>query len=388
MKAWRPALLIAACCLAGCASVGSSGGPEVLVAFPVEQFRDPLSGARKLYHGGGSWQAPLHTRDMVRRFAREHGLVAKDAWPIEPLGMYCVAFAAGGGIGEAELLERLNADGRVALAQPNQRFETMLVGARSYDDPLFDLQYGNFRRVLQQLHEVSLGDDVRVGVIDSSVDTEHPDLRGQIARQRQLMPVESLDDIVHGTAVAGIIAAAAGNGEGVVGLAPEAAIHVFGACNKHGSTTSCTSFTLAKALVYAMQGNMDVLNMSLAGPHDPLLAMLIGRAVEGGMIIIAADNQSGSASRFPAILPSVHSAPGDSQIWFARAEQLSTQAGGGYQVFFGSSIAAAGLTGLAALVRSVNSSEDTDAALSWLLEGCRSRSMPALAEFEPQWLCE
>jgi len=387
-------LLVAALCgwLAACAALEqrAAAGPEVLVTFPLQPFSDPAVGAsKKAYHGGGAWQAPLHTRDLVRRFARDHDLTQTDAWAIEPLNMYCVAFTASRDISQADLLARLNRDGRVTLAQPNQVFEAMTIGARTYDDPLFELQYGTFRRAVERLHEVSLGQDVRIGVIDSSVDVHHPDLEGQIAEQRELLKIDSLEDIVHGTAVTGVIAAAAGNGEGLVGLAPEASIFVYGACKKHELKTLCTSFALAKALVYAMQEDIEVLNMSLAGPDDPLLAMLIRRAIAQGMIVIAADGAARTGNGFPADMPEVYSVGDDSPRWFAREEQLSTQAGGGYQIFFGASIATAGYTGMAALLRSANSPAATSGALAWLLgQNCRAEPQPHLAGFDPTWLCE
>jgi hypothetical protein len=74
--------------------------------------------------------------------------------------------------------------------------------------------------------------------------------------------------------------------------------------------------------------------------------------------VIAADDPQQS-EHFPASLPDVLAARTDQRQWFARAEQLSTRSGGGYQVFYGASIAAAGLAGFTAVVRARHSSEET-----------------------------
>ena len=334
-------------------------GPEVLVTFPVERFDEARHGGSQRSYRGDAWAVPLHTRDLVRQFARDHALIEREAWPIEPLGVYCVTFAAPGHVNLATAIESLDRDPRAALVQPNQMFHGMTVDEPQYNDPLFKAQYGAFRTQLEALHALSRGENVKIGVIDSNVDADHPDLKGQIEKQVELVRARSETDRVHGTAVTGVIGAAAANGEGLVGLAPAAAIYVYGACRKSASSTVCNSLTLAKALTHAIEDRLDVVNFSLAGPHDPLLAALFERALANGAIVIAADNPQHSDRRFPASLPNVLVARADQGQWFARSEQLSTRSGGGYQVFYGASIAAAGLAGFTAVVRARHSSEET-----------------------------
>jgi subtilisin family serine protease len=348
---------------ASCATPSGSGdGPEVLVTFPVVQFDAARRGGSQRAYHGSDWDVPLHTRAVVRKFARDHALIERDAWPIEPLGVYCVTFAAPGHVHLAALMDSLDRDPRAALVQPNQTFHGMITAREdeaAYDDPLIDAQYGAYRTELEALHALSRGENVKLGVIDSNVDAEHPDLEGQIAKQVELVHASSKTDRVHGTAVTGVIGAAAANGEGVVGLAPAAAIYVYGACHKSGAGTVCNSLTLAKALTHAIDDRLDVLNFSLAGPHDPLLAALFERVMADGTIVVAADDPEVGDRRFPASLPNVLAARTNQRQWFARAEQLSTRSGGGYQVFYGASIAAAGLAGFTAVVRARHSTADT-----------------------------
>jgi subtilisin family serine protease len=71
--------------------------------------------------------------------------------------------------------------------------------------------------------------------------------------------------------VAGIIAADAGNGIGIIGVAPEVKLLALRACWPAQAKSVCSSFTLAKALTFALERAPQVVNLSLAGPQDPLL---------------------------------------------------------------------------------------------------------------------
>ncbi len=339
---------------------------ELLVTFEAREFSDVLlGGSKRSYHGGDLWPVSLHVRKSVRRVEKKYGLTRKDAWPIESLDLFCVVFAVPEDRDIEEVIESLKLDRRVTDAQPMNEFKGML--SESYDDPLFELQYGDHRLEIQRLHTISRGENVRVGVIDSNVDIDHPDLVGQVFKHYTLVNPQGVKDRRHGTAVTGVIGASADNGIGLVGLAPMASIYVYGACSHFRGATRCNSFSLAKAIEQAINDKIQVLNISLAGPPDPLLRLLIERAYQNDMIIIAAANTSDTERNFPASLPVVHSAGEDSEPWFARTEQFSTQAGGGYQVFYGSSIAAAGVTGLTTLLRSQWSASKTDELLGRLL---------------------
>ncbi len=338
---------------------------ELLVTFEMRQFSEVrLGGSKRAYHGGEPWPVSLHVRRSVRHVEKTYGLTRKDAWPIESLGLFCVVFTVPDDREIATLIQAVQLDQRVAYAQLMNEFEGMF--SEPYNDPLFELQYGEHRLEIQRLHAISRGENIRVGIIDTNVDVEHPDLVGQVFKHYTLVDAEGVLDKRHGTAVTGVIGAAADNGEGVVGLAPMASIYVYGACSQFRNATRCSSLSIAKAIENAIKDEIQVLNISLAGPADPLLRQLIERAHKDEMIVIAAAN-SDTERNFPASMAIVHSAGEHSEPWFARVEQLSTQAGGGYQVFYGSSIAAAGATGMATLLRSQWSARETDELLHRLL---------------------
>ena len=88
----------------------------------------------------------------------------------------------------------------------------------------------------------------------------------------------------HGTNVAGIIGAKPGNGIGLVGIAPGARLMALRACREvprqqTSGQTLCNSIALARAIQFAIENDADVINLSLSGPSDLLMAKLVGIAL-------------------------------------------------------------------------------------------------------------
>ena len=114
----------------------------------------------------------------------------------------------------AAVIRALAADARVESVQPMGLFRLM---ARGYDDPYFPLQSAAASLQLQDAHSLSTGVGVTVAVVDTSVDSAHPDLDPRRVVRRSFVG-GSRDPgtaTAHGTAVAGVIAAAADNGIGI-----------------------------------------------------------------------------------------------------------------------------------------------------------------------------
>ncbi|WP_071460985.1 S8 family serine peptidase [Bacillus massilinigeriensis] len=142
------------------------------------------------------------------------------------------------------------------------------------------------------------GKGVIVGVIDTGVDYHHPDLRKNYRGGRDLVdgdndPMESqnlgLADTLHGTHVAGIIAA---NGK-ISGIAPDASIKAYRALGPGGFGT--TEQVLA-AIDKAIEDKVDVLNLSLGnevnGPDLPI-SLALNKAVEQGIVAVTSSGNSG-----------------------------------------------------------------------------------------------
>jgi subtilisin family serine protease len=97
----------------------------------------------------------------------------------------------------------------------------------------------------------------------------------------------------HGTAMAGAIAARR-NGEGIVGVAPDARLLSLGACRQAqagAAAALCDTVGLAIAIDAAIQERAEVIVMSLGGgPEDPLLSRLVAAAIHRGSVVVAAGN--------------------------------------------------------------------------------------------------
>ena len=144
----------------------------------------------------------------------------------------------------------LMADPRVELAQRVARFRPQ-GSSKEADprrDPYQDLQHGLAGIGLGRAHQFAMGEGVRVAVVDTAVEVDHPDLGGRVVLERSFVPPGVEVGRVHGTAVAGVIAAGA-NGIGILGVAPKAELLILEACWSEASAPErgavCDSLSLA-----------------------------------------------------------------------------------------------------------------------------------------------
>jgi subtilisin family serine protease len=299
---------------------------------------------------------------ILTQLAREHRLNRVDGWPIQSLEVYCEVLEVPDDRRLDEVIAALAADPRVDLVQPMNMFSTQTT---HYDDPYADLQAGAIEMGVEQAHQLATGRGVSIAIIDSAVDASHPDLRSSVRITRDLVTTRggARAGEVHGTAVAGVIASAVNNREGIYGVAPDVSIAALRACwavQANSLAAQCSSFSLARALEMAVTLQPNVINMSLAGPTDPLLSRLLDEAIAHGIIVVAAQPASDDAAlQFPASHPKVlaaHSAsdPGAAlsayRLGAPATEVLTTMPGASYAFLSGNSLAAANMTGVIALL--------------------------------------
>jgi subtilisin family serine protease len=202
------------------------------------------------------------------------------------------------------LLSALARDPRVAWAQPVNLFHGM-GPAHSLVDPLYPVQPNGKYWHSAELHRISTGRGVRVALVDSGVDVQHPDLAQQVDVRENFVSDGDPPPEPHGTAVAGIIAARSGNGLGIAGMAPDAKLMALRACwEVGGQGARCSSFTVAKALNFAISHDARVINLSLAGPADRLLQTLVETAAMRGATVVGASDAA-QPGGFPASSPTV-----------------------------------------------------------------------------------
>ena len=242
--------------------------------------------------------------ERLRGIERDYGLHEISAWPIMPLHMHCAVLEVSVGKDREAVLAALAGDRRVRIVEPVQTFSTQSTSDQGivYDDPYVGLQRGFQRLNVPEAHAWSRGEGVRIAIVDTGADTGHPDLKGVVVQVGNFVDHNDrqFKRDRHGTELAGIIAAVANNHQGIVGVAPGARLAVFKACWQLGEDADaarCNSFTLAQALTAALDARVQIVNLSLSGPTDPLLRELIGEGLRRGMVFVGAAPERGDARR-------------------------------------------------------------------------------------------
>ncbi len=210
------------------------------------------------------------------------------------------------------------------------------------------------------------GKEIKVAVIDTGIDYTHEDLDANYRGGYDFIfnDDDPMDDSwnSHGTHVAGIIGAEA-NGTGVVGVAPEVSLYAVKALDGGGFGSL---ETIVAGIQWAVDNDMDIINLSIAGLDSQVLQEACDAAHAAGVLIIAAaGNTFGAPAGFPAAYDSVIAVtgtdPADQRGFYTPIDPSielaapglgirSTTQYNGYVEQSGTSQSAAHVTGLAALV--------------------------------------
>jgi len=157
---------------------------------------------------------------------------------------------------------------------------------------------------------LGVGSGVTVGVIDSGVDTSHPDLtvNGGLNTVLGENPTDFGDNGGHhGSHVAGIIAARGTAPTGIRGVAPGVTLRSYRVFAKHvpGQRDGASNFSIAKAIDAAVSDGCDLINLSLGGgsADDAIRSAIADARAAGVVAIIAAGNDDRSPVSFPGSDP-------------------------------------------------------------------------------------
>ena len=335
--------------------------------------------------------SPEQWTRMAQTLTQTYGLPQVGAFPLRSIGVQCVVLQLPENVAVADIVQQLARHPMVESVQPNQFFQGLTT---VHNDPYATLQHGAQTVRADRVHHLVTGKGVKVAVIDTGVDVEHPDLHGRVFQTANFVDggEQSFTQDSHGTAVAGIIAARANNAIGIFGIAPEAELLALKACWQRTVTAQqamCSSWTLAKAIDFAILAEARILNFSLAGPSDALVTRLLTKAAEHGITVIAATLEEEQGPGFPASLGTViavfsSDTQGHVRLTTAVApasllaapgvDILTTTPQRSYDFLSGSSLAAAHVTGIAALLLEQNPTLSPD-RLSALFQ---ATSRPAL----------
>jgi subtilisin len=262
-------------------------------------------------------------------------------------------------------IEKLKKDKNVAYVEENALFWAT-------QDPPPNQEYTNSWGVAHigaaEAHtSVNKGTGVKIAVIDTGIDYTHEDLAGNYAGGYDFVfdDADPFDDNFqsHGTHVAGIIAAEE-NGIGVIGVAPEA--EIYGLKVLDGGGFGQLEWIIA-ALEWAVDNQMEIVNLSLEGPDRESLHIACDNAYAHLLLVAAGGNTDGGSVSYPAAYDSVIAVtatdPDDLPADFSPVgpelelaapgvEVLSTvtPANGTYSLLSGTSQAAPHVAGTAALL--------------------------------------
>lgn len=261
------------------------------------------------------------------------------------------------------------------VASVSSRGDVLFAGTagsrRIHSDPLVPDLWGHARLGFERRPELSSPSGILVAVLDTGVDASHPDLSGRVMRGADMVGSSGRGDRDpngHGTHVAGIVAAVAGNGLGVAGFAHGVDILPVRVLGSDGFGDDSD---LARGIVWAVDNGADIINMSVGGAEDMgLLRAAVDYANERGVLLVASagnDALWGNAPSYPAAYPGVvavaATSPGDMRAMFSNTGSyvelaapgvsiLSTWPGGRYIYSSGTSMSAPYVSAAAALVMS------------------------------------
>jgi subtilisin family serine protease len=303
---------------------------------------------------------PGVSRQTIDDLAARLGLTVIGAQRSALAGGTLFHFRLAGGRRVADVVRALEAE-RIGVAQPNYVYR---VGQNEPPDARQDAagQYVADKLRLAEAHKIATGKGVLVAVIDSAIDGQHPDLGKAIVKKFD--PAGGGKPHAHGTGMVGAIAA---HGR-LTGIAPDAsvlAVHAFSTTAKQ--SPQATTRNIVAGLEWALDNKARVINMSFAGPHDPMLQLAMKKAHEKGVVLIAAMGNQGAKSPplYPAADPHVIAvtATDENDALYDRANRgphvavaapgvdiMAAAPDGTYQMTTGTSVAAAHVSGVAALL--------------------------------------
>jgi subtilisin family serine protease len=267
------------------------------------------------------------------------------------------------------------------ISQPNYIYEAVQAAEPAASDSTAgnNEQYVANKLRLAEVHKIATGKGVTVAVIDSEIDNAHPELKQAIADRFDAVGRPDKPH-THGTGMAGAIVAQ----DRLMGVAPGArtlAIHAFSTSSQQ--SPQATTQAIIAGLEWALNKGARVINMSFAGPYDPMLALALKRASEKGAVLIAAVGNAGPKS--PPLYPGadprvigVTAVDENDQLYQGAnvGAQVAVAAPGvdvmvpapadAYQLTTGTSVAAAHVSGVAALLLEKHPEADAQTILEVL----------------------
>jgi thermitase len=263
---------------------------------------------------------------------------------------------------EPEQLETLSS---ALVIEPNYTVQSL--STYPTNDPMLDLQWAWTKIDIPRLWDsTDLDSAITIAVIDSGVCFSHPDLQGRLLDNGYDFvdnDNDPSDQMGHGCAISGIIAANLDNGIGIAGIAPNVNILPIRVLDVQGVGTYAN---VMSAIYYAVEHDADIINLSLGGQNQSqLLEQAIDYAIDHGVQVVAGTGNTGQegvlypARYAPVIAVGSYDMDGNRSSFstygaevdvLAPGENIvSTNLNGDYGYYSGTSMAAPHISALLAL---------------------------------------
>ena len=235
---------------------------------------------------------------LAQAIAADHNLTFLAVNALDSVNLGLAEYTILDGLDPLAKSAELAADARVESSQPEFIYQTT-----SKQEQLF---YGRKLIRADVLTQNSTGKGVRIALIDTGVDVARSELKGKIAESVDMTGKGFTAD-VHGTMLAGIIAADRTSG---IGVAPSVELLAIKSCQAQRPQRiegTCWSSTLTRGIDFANTKAARAINLSVGGPQDKLVTRLVNEAVKRNIAVVAAagnDGQKGQP-RYPAALDNV-----------------------------------------------------------------------------------
>jgi hypothetical protein len=221
------------------------------------------------------------------------------------------------GLSVLRLKTPANVDSQSAVALLRQAVPELVADVNSFYEPykaqaaeVVSLPAPDYaRRLIGWSGNAGCGAGLRIGMVDSGVDGDLPALAGQRLHQQSFLSEGSAAAATeHGTAIAALLLGRpdAAHLDGA-GLLPAADLYAAAIFERHGERSEASAFGIAAALDWMVAQHVPVVNVSLSGDDNALMALAVSRASERGTVLVAAAGNAGPGAppAYPAALPSV-----------------------------------------------------------------------------------
>lgn len=294
--------------------------------------------------------------ELANLIAGDNGLSLEEETEIALLDRRLLRLRITDGRSVGEVVDSLGGDGRIDAAQPSLVYVAQAEAG---------LQYAAEKLRLAEAHELSRGEGVVVAVIDTGVDGTHEALAtGRVKMLSVFGDHQTPGD--HGTQMAGIIASA----DKLTGVSPAVelvSVEAFAPPSREGAQALSNSHAVVRALDMAASEGAQVINMSFAGGEDPLVSQGLDILAARGTVLVAAAGNNGpqAGPAHPGAHPrviAVTATDADDGLFGAAnrggyvavaapgVDVIAPAAHGRYLVGSGTSLAAAHVSGAAALI--------------------------------------